>query len=267
MTDTSLSGLLSSIDTICRFKLPLTTNNSLHIIQSQVQRIVPPIRQLSNTETDLHLSSEKELIDIVSDFITLISKSEATSMTSVPDVELLHKTWDLTGVKFQAFRVNQTPALICDSRCIQFGMACRLSSYIQRIPSPLGPIRQAILSSMGTLPPITVALVRLLKEIDLPPANLPSFVMYMLTFGLVYARRIHSFMQRLYPASKSLIDMAEVDACERKVHELGGTPSMILSHAAAAHASEDTNPSLELPEGFSLFDLVRWDFGMEMGDL
>lgn len=252
----------------------MSANNRLNIIQTRHSRVLPaPGRGLrANGATNQHILAEMELVDTVAEFIQNTALVEAETMLVNLDLIRTVEVYDRARVKLEAFRkkhqsfVSQAnAALIFDSRCVDFAMASRLSSYLQRTPSPCGPARQESLKSMGFLPTATIALIGVLDDIaPFPATSLPSYVVYMLTFALVYARRIYGFMLKRY-GSITLINIADVEAAEQKVHLLGGTPSLILAHTAAGHAAESMRPDngggMELPDGFSLFDLVSWDFG------
>ncbi|OCF43753.1 hypothetical protein I317_02357 [Kwoniella heveanensis CBS 569] len=217
--------------------------NILHILCTPTASLVPsPAPMLPDHSVDgvkhtvAHLQSEAELVGIASSLIdTLIVAEDAWTEERL---KVCAEHLSSTRQELEAFRKGlstqqQETSLMYDAKCTDMSMVFRLASFNQNLPSPINPeIRRPGLHAIGmNFFPSSKMMSDLAASIDTSdPPLIPMYVLTAASLALIGLRRAAIHSAAVHPELQ-IVDIEALQRCELKIHQLGGSPSLVLTQA------------------------------------
>ncbi|WVF66284.1 hypothetical protein IAT40_001024 [Kwoniella sp. CBS 6097] len=217
--------------------------NVLHILCTPTASLVPsPAFTLpdhaieSVTLTVAHLRAEVEMVDIAAALIDRLVVAENGWTEERLKESAEHLT--ATRQKLEEFRDRlpthqQATSLMYDAKSIEVAMVFRYATFHQNLPSPIRPdIRMPGLHAIAlNFFPCTKSIIEVVTELDTSnPPLIPAYVLSIVSIALLGLRRAAIHSHAVNPGVRS-VDVESLQRVELKLHQLGGTPSLVLTQA------------------------------------
>ncbi|ORY24448.1 hypothetical protein BCR39DRAFT_546624 [Naematelia encephala] len=274
---------ISQFDLVHLWAAVINRYNILHVMHGRPSRLLQSIAlDLPESSIDAaspstnHLRAEAELVEAVRPVIELLSDLESGAHpAAVEDAAALVEQFRGLKEALTPFRTSDNRSILLDSLCIEFSHGFRLSCYIQNTPSPLLPIREALMPCTSAFPPVMRALVDLASNDPfLDQGALPSYTATSMALAVAALRRTVVFVHKQYPEARGFADMDKLRAAESYLCQLGGVPARLLEYAdKVIERLPDSPNELDMqtgevglvPQSLLDMDFMSWDLSMLTG--